>query len=267
MKHLYMLQVLELQAQQAEQASIPITTLIIRVIEASIVLLATYIIARYIVGYIPRIIPVLGQVRAAYNLVTALRYLVYAIGVLVALAIIAPEPGVFSALLLIIGIGIIVAFSDLLRNWGAEVYVRTFTRLKIGDQVEIMGREGTVIHIDSRGIIIETPTREKIYVPNSYLASSVLINRTSLYGTTYRIKILVPIDQETPETIEKIREIVWSLRPELVEDPIVSKKGSQEGYSVYEATVVLLNVRKIDYIVSRLREDIERIWRNSRVYV
>jgi len=130
MKHLYMLQALELQAQQAEQASIPITTLIIRVIEASIVLLATYIIARYIVGYIPRIIPALGQVRAAYNLVTALRYLVYAIGVLVTLAIIAPEPGVFSALLLIIGIGVIVAFSDLLRNWGGRGLCKNIYKAK-----------------------------------------------------------------------------------------------------------------------------------------
>ncbi len=77
--------------------------------------------------------------------------IVDAIGSLIALAIIAPEPGVFSALVIVLGIGVVVAFSDILKNRGSKIYVRSFASLKLGDHVEIMGREGTVIHMDSRG--------------------------------------------------------------------------------------------------------------------
>ena len=262
----YILEALELQ-QVSNQTPISPSLLLIRVAEAAVVLLITYIIARYIVGYIPRIIPMAGQTRFIYSFVTIIRYIVYAVGSLVALAIIAPEPGVFSALILVLGIGVIIAFSDILRNWGSEVYVRSFTSLKIGDHVEIMGREGTVIHMDSRGVIIETPMREKIYVPNAYLASSPIINKTSPYGTQYRVKIEIPIAQDSIEVIDAIKKELEIVRPELVEDPLVLRKGTREDYSVYEANITLLNVRKINYVLELIRDAIEKKWKGSRVYI
>jgi small-conductance mechanosensitive channel len=255
-----------LALQQVEQQIISPMLLLIRIAEAGIVALATYIIAKYIIGYIPKLIPAPTQPRFIYSFIAIIRYIVYAVGALIALAIIAPEPGVFSALILVLGIGVIIAFSDLLRNWGAEIYVRSFTSLKIGDQVEVMGREGTIIHMDSRGVVIETPTREKIYVPNIYLASAPIINRTSPYGTTYRIKIMIPAEQDTDKAYEAIKGIISSIRPELVEDPIVTRKGIKEGFAEYEASVVLLNVRKIGYIVSQIKDEIERTWPGARVY-
>jgi small-conductance mechanosensitive channel len=120
--------------------------------------------------------------------------------------------------------------------------------------------------MDSRGVVIETPTREKIYVPNIYLASAPIINRTSPYGTTYRIKIMIPAEQDTDKAYEAIKGIISSIRPELVEDPIVTRKGIKEGFAEYEASVVLLNVRKIGYIVSQIKDEIERTWPGARVY-
>jgi len=262
----YILETLGLQ-QISDQFLISPSLLLIRIAQAAIVLLATYIVARYVVGYIPRIIPIVGQTRFVYSFVTIIRYLVYATGSLVALAIIAPEPGVFSALILVLGIGVIIAFSDMLRNWGSEVYVRSFTSLKIGDHVEIMGREGTVIHMDSRGVIIETPMREKIYVPNTYLASSPIINKTSPYGTQYRVKIEIPIAQDSIDVIDTIKKELEVVRPELVEDPLVLRKGSRDEYSVYEVIITLLNVRKINYVLELIRDAIEKKWKGSRVYI
>jgi small-conductance mechanosensitive channel len=255
-----------LALQQADQQPISPTILIVRIAEAGIVILATYVVSRYIVGYIPRLLPAPAQPRLIYSFVTAVKYLVYAVGALIALAIIAPEPGVFSALILVLGIGVIIAFSDLLRNWGAEIYVRSFTSLKIGDQVEVMGREGTVIHMDSRGIVVETPTREKIYVPNTYLASAPIINRTSPFGTIYRIKILVPGERDAEEALDRIRAIASAIRPDLVEEPIVSRKGVREGYAEYEVAVSLLNIRKIGYVVGYIKEEVEKIFPGARVY-
>jgi hypothetical protein len=51
-----------------------------------------------------------------------------------------------------------------------------------------------------------------------------------------------------------------------VEDPIVTRKGIKEGFAEYEASVVLLNVRKIGYIVSQIKDEIERTWPGARVY-
>jgi len=254
-----------LEMQQAGEQAISPTLLLVRIAEAGLVILATYIVARYIIGYIPRLLPA-AQPRFIYSFITAIRYLLYAAGALIALAIIAPEPGVFSALVLVLGIGVIVAFSDLLRNWGAEIYVRSFTSLKIGDHVEVMGREGVVIHMDSRGVVVETPNREKIYVPNTYIASAPIINRTSPYGTIYRVKILVPEGQDAEDTYDKIKGILGTIRPELVEDPILVRKGSREGYIEYEASIVLLNVRKINYILSQIRDEVEKLWKGARIY-
>lgn len=260
------LEALELQ-EASNQVLVTPSLLLIRITEAVVVLLLTYIVARYVVGYIPRIIPMVGQARFIYSFITIIRYLIYTIGSLIALAIIAPEPGVFSALVLVLGIGVVIAFSDILRNWGSELYVRSFTSLKIGDHVEIMGREGTVIHTDSRGVIIETPTRERIYVPNTYLASSPIINKTSLYGTQYRIKIEIPIAQDSVETVQMIKKELEIVRPELVEDPVVIRKGARGEYSAYEVIVTLLNVRKINYVLELVRDSIEKRWQGSRIYI
>jgi len=254
-----------LEMQWAGQETISPTILLIRIAQAGLIVLITYIVARYLIGSLPKILPT-AQPRFIYSFIAAIRYLLYTVGALIALAIVAPEPGVFSALILVLGIGVVIAFSDLLRNWGAELYVRSFASLKIGDHVEVMGREGTVIHIDSRGVVVETPNREKIYVPNTYIASAPIINRTSPYGTIYRIKILVPEGQDAGAAYEKIKGILDTIRPELVEEPILARKGSRDGFTEYEASVVLLNVRKIGYIISMIREEVEKLWQGARVY-
>ncbi len=96
-------------------------------------------------------------------------------------------------------------------------------------------------------MIIETPMREKTYVPNTYLASSSIINKTSSYGTQYRIKIEIPMAQDSIDTIDIIKKELESVRPELVEDPMIFRRGTQGEYSLYEVVVTLLNVRKINY--------------------
>lgn len=254
------------EAQSGQQVLSPMV-LLIRLAEALVVLAATYVIARYVVGSIPRIFGRADQVGTIYRISNLLKYVIYALGSLIALAIVAPEPGVFSALLIVLGIGVIVAFSDILRNWGSELYVRGFPQLKIGDQVEIMGREGTVIHVDSRGIVVETPTRDKIYIPNTYLAHSPVINRTSPFGTVFRVKILIPAPSESEDVRRNLEEILKSVRPELVEDPVLVRRGVQNGFSLYEASVTVMNTRKIGYILETLRLEVEKRWQGSRVYV
>jgi len=57
------------------------------------------------------------------------------------------------------------------------------------------------------------------------------------------------------------------VRPELVEDPLVLRKGSRDEYSVYEVIITLLNVRKINYVLELIRDAIEKKWKGSRVYI
>jgi len=66
------------------------------------------------------------------------------------------------------------AFKDMLSNFISGVMIFIYEPFKIGDFIKVEGKEGKVVEINLRYVIIETET-QKILVPNSISVSKVIV--------------------------------------------------------------------------------------------
>ncbi|MEM0457760.1 MAG: hypothetical protein QXD76_01760, partial [Sulfolobales archaeon] len=81
-----------------------------RVIGASVVLLFAFLIGRYLGVLLERfLVRVEEDIRR--RIIDIGRFLIYSIGILIAIAILSPEPFTFSALLILVGLGVVIALS------------------------------------------------------------------------------------------------------------------------------------------------------------
>jgi len=183
--------------------------------------------------------------------VKGFKYAVYAVSAIIALSVIAkvyPVIYLFYALLAIA----VLAFFDVLRNLGAGLYFKLSETVKVGDEVEVGGIEGTIARVGEEGLTLVSPKRELVYVPYSYLMRHPLINRSTGLSTLFRARILLPLERDDPSVLEKIRDAITELRGELVSDPLVYKEEEKTGFSVYVVEYELLNKRKNYYLLAKL---------------
>jgi len=66
------------------------------------------------------------------------------------------------------------AFKDMLSNFISGVMIFIYEPFKIGDFIQVEGKEGKVVEINLRYVIIETEN-QKILVPNSISVSKVIV--------------------------------------------------------------------------------------------
>jgi small-conductance mechanosensitive channel len=240
--------------------------LLYKILSASVILLVFYLVGRYLGVFIDRfLVRIEEDLRKRFSDIG--RYIIYSIGVLIAIAILSPEPFTFSILLLLIGLGVIVSLSDVLRNWGSELYIRAVRPFKLGDWIEIGDKSGRVIKIDNLGIVIETIDRVRIHVPNIVLTREVITNRTTPYGVVFKIVAEFPADVEEISVSKYITEVLDEIRPELVDDPRLVYKGIIGGRSVFEITIAVINVRKIERLFEHISRRIREQWPNARVHM
>jgi len=243
-----------------------ILSILFKIIIASIILIATYLIGRYISHLLSRFLTRVEE-DLRNRIIDISRYLIYAVGILIAIAILSPEPFTFSILILIVGLAVIVSLSDILRNWGSELYIRAVKPFHIGDWIEILGKNGRVVKTDSLGVLIETIDRERVYVPNSVIAREIVVNRTTPYGTIFRLRAEMSSDVDEIYVSEVLAKILGEIRGELVDEPKISYLGVFDGKSVFEIRLVLLNIRKIEDIIEFLNKRIREIWPDARVRI
>jgi len=240
--------------------------LLYKVLSASVILLVFYLVGRYLGVFIDRFLARIEEdLRKRFSDIG--RYVIYSIGVLIAIAILSPEPFTFSILLLLIGLGVIVTLSDVLRNWGSELYIRAVRPFKLGDWIEIGDKSGRVIKIDNLGIVIETIDRVRIHVPNVVLTREVITNRTTPYGVVFKIVAEFPTEVEEISASKYITEVLDEIRPELVDDPKLVYRGIIGGRSVFEITIAVINVRKIERLFEHISRKIREQWPNARVHM
>ncbi|MGC9149020.1 MAG: mechanosensitive ion channel domain-containing protein [Sulfolobales archaeon] len=237
-----------------------------KVLSALIILLVFYLLGRYLEIFIDRfLVRIEEDLRKRFSDIG--RYVIYSIGILIAIAILSPEPFTFSILLLLIGLGVIVTLSDVLRNWGSELYIRVVRPFKLGDWIEIGDKSGRVIKIDNLGIVIETIDRVRIHVPNVVLTREVITNRTTPYGVVFKIIAEFPKEIEEISVSKYITEVLDEIRPELVDDPRLVYKGIMSGKSIFEITIAVINVRKIEKLFEHISRRIREQWPSARVHM
>jgi potassium efflux system protein len=138
-----------------------------------------------------------------YALSTLVRYGVYSLGFLLALAAAGVELSQLAVLLGGLGIGIGLGLQDLVKNFAAGLTLLIERRVHVGDAVQIPSQQifGPVIAIGMRATVVRNWNGVEVVVPNADLVSGVVANWT-LSDRLHRIEVPVGVAYGTdPERV------------------------------------------------------------------
>jgi len=148
---------------------------------ASLIALVGLLAARWI----PRVV-LRGLLRATRNepvsrLIASLcRVAVIAVGALWALTVLHLDKGVTAMLagVGVVGLAIGFAFQDIAANFMSGFMMAVSQPFKVGDIVELAGRQSRVIRIDLRATEVETLDGLSIVIPNKEVFQNAIVNYT-----------------------------------------------------------------------------------------
>jgi small-conductance mechanosensitive channel len=138
-----------------------------------------------------------------YALSTLIRYGVYSLGFLFALAAAGVQLSQVSIMIGGLGIGIGLGLQDLVKNFAAGLTLLLERRVHVADVLEVpsQGIIGRVLSIGMRASVIRTWNGAEVVVPNGDLISSAVTNWT-LSDRLYRIEVPVGVAYGTdPERV------------------------------------------------------------------
>lgn len=102
----------------------------------------------------------------------------------------------FSALLAAAGVAIGVAWSGLLSNFAAGIFLILFRPFKVGDYISAAGVNGIVREIGMFATSIDNPENLRIFVGNNKLFSENILNYSANYEriASFRIQLPTSVD-------------------------------------------------------------------------
>ena len=111
-------------------------------------------------------------------LAVVVRWLVIVLSVIAALGVFGVQTTSFAAAIAAAGFAVGLAFQGSLSNFAAGVMLLVFRPFKVGDFVEVAGQLGGVVEISLLTVILDTPDKRRIIVPNSAVLGAVIVNNT-----------------------------------------------------------------------------------------
>ena len=124
---------------------------------------------------------------------------------------------VISAAILAIGLSL----QDTISNFSNGVFLLSSKNFQTGDYIEVDGHEGTVIEFNMMSIVLISPDKKKIIIPNSTVAKSIITN----YSSEKLRRISLNFDVSYDSDIKKCRSVILKAVKEnecVLEDPAPS---------------------------------------------
>lgn len=137
------------------------------------------------------------------------RVLIYTLGILIILSELGVEIAPLIAGLGIAGLAVALALQDTLGNFFAGVYMLADKPIRPNDYIKIDGTEveGTVVEVGWRSTKILTLANNHVFVPNSKVAQSIIINYYSPESRMgYVMDFTASYDDEPEKVVEALLE-------------------------------------------------------------
>ncbi|MGH3013542.1 MAG: mechanosensitive ion channel family protein [Gaiellaceae bacterium] len=178
-----------------------------RAIIASVVLVATLVVARLVDRTISRRFTLRPETLTVYRVVrkSALA-IVIGVGILSALLVFPQVRAVAGSILAssaVIALVVGLAAQSTLANFVAGILVAFTQPLRLGDSVSVAGASGTVHQIGLTYTVISAGDGALYYVPNAKLASDTIRNATIAGGEhLVAVRVSVPLSADLDRVIE-----------------------------------------------------------------
>ena len=181
-----------------------------RLVIAGVVVVVTLLVARVIDRRIARH-PLPPEAVTRYRVLRrALTTTIIAIGLLSALLVIPQVRAIAGGILAssaVIGLVIGFASQRTIGNVVAGLLIALTQPLRLGDEVEVAGVEGTVEEIGLTYTFIRTETNARLVIPNEKLASDTIRNSSIVTRETLaEVTVQVPLESDLGAVIALLRE-------------------------------------------------------------
>jgi len=233
------------------------TELVLRFVAFAVFVAIVYLLGKYLGKLVDKLMAK-AEEELKRDVETVARFVVYAIGGLIAIAILSPQAEILASLLLLVGAALVVAFFEPLRNWGSYYSVRGAKPFKVGDWVEVDGIAGRVLEQNSSCLVLETSSGERVFVPNSRLARAIVVNKTTELGVVDRVIVRVPASEPLHDVVKEVRETLAAIKPELLGEPETSVSLGRDGSYLVEVRLRVLNARKLERVKKQLAEELSK---------
>uniref|UniRef100_A0A7C4BBP9 Mechanosensitive ion channel family protein n=1 Tax=Ignisphaera aggregans TaxID=334771 RepID=A0A7C4BBP9_9CREN len=235
----------------------PLLPLLYRLIAATIIAVAMYLIIRLLERILQALLKGV-EVEYVARLSDMIKLFLYIFTAIIVAAVVAPEIQIFSILILLIGFAVILMFHDELKNLGAELYVRYRGVVRKGDWIEIDGIEVHIIDFDALGVWGETAKFERVFIPYTKIINSIIVNKLTLLGLVSRVQIAVPMAYDVDYVKDVIGKAVAKIKEELASEPEVVYVGSSENMNSFVVEMRIINIRKLSKVVAVLEEELRK---------
>ncbi len=220
-----------------------------------VILVVTWIVSRILGGFVSKAARRLSP-HVTQQTRRVVTWLVWLIGILISLDQLGLE---LTILLVIVTLGaviLVMALRDALLNMASREIISIYSPFKIGDWIQVGKCFGRVVDITWMDTILMTLDNEMVYIPNSKITKSVVLNRTSPGETRISVSLTVnnALDFSEVETI--LLEIGDELREELAPDskPEVRVTNMNDRAIEVELLLKIHNPAKYALIASEVRK-------------
>ena len=182
-----------------------------------VILLITFVLARILGISISRAVGktspnVTKQVRRFVS------WFVWLLGILVGLNQVGLDLTILLVIVTLTGVLLLLATRDILASVASHEAISAYNPFKVGDWIQVGKAFGRVIDITYMDTVLMTPDNETVYIPNSRITQSIVINRTTPGGIRISVPITINNDIDLSEVEKNLVEIGNELGEELAPD-------------------------------------------------
>lgn len=187
-----------------------------------------------------------------------IKFLLYAIYIIVVLGAAGIPVTTFVAMLGAIGLAIALALQGNLSNFASALVILFFKPFKVGDFIESGTNLGTVKEIQLLFTYIITPDNRRVIIPNSELVNGRVINYSSEESRRIDLVFSASYEDDVDQVIGLITEIVKG-NEKILDTPEAVVRLSNHGSSALEYDVKVW-VQKENFwdVKYQMQEDIRK---------
>lgn len=195
------------------------------------------------------------------NLQEYVKWIVWLLGLLVALSTLGLSEEILLLAILLMGIAALVASRDSLQNFFSRPFLDLYADFKVGDWIKIGRVVGRVIEINSMNTILITKKGNMAVVPNYLFLREMVINES--HQTGYEITVPIVVETSVDEIVleKEVLVLVAGVRKYLkpgVNPSVVTIKTDEKSKEL--ALIVMLKDREHKALVMKtINDGIKRI--------
>lgn len=166
------------------------------------------------------ILPTIGFAKSqSYAIGTLVGYVVIVVGTLFTLAGLGISPTSLTVFGSALAVGIGFGLQNTVNNFVSGFLIMFDPLLKVGDNVQVQGEEGTIRYIGVRNSMLETEDGTKVVLPNATLANSPVLNLNQSIRPC-EVVLFIPLTlQANPYKVQDVIYTILTKHKEIRTEP------------------------------------------------